>query len=146
MKILSVAGDRLVILLSGEDTQLQYTVMEASVPPGAGPPPHLHHYEDETFLVLSGEITFYLADQVIPMKKGEFIFAPRGVSHHFKNTSAETAVLLETASPAGIERFFEAVGRPLTTRQDSPFPVTADDISQMQAIAPKFGIKILPPK
>ncbi|HTR42072.1 MAG TPA: cupin domain-containing protein [Pseudomonadales bacterium] len=146
MKILSVAGDRVVMLLSGEETQQQYAVMEATLPPGAGPPPHLHHREDETMLVLAGEITFYLGDKIIPLKQGEFIFAPRGIPHHFKNTGNVDAVLLETASPAGIERFFETVGHPLASRQDRPVKPTAEDISHMRAMAPQFGIEIFPPK
>ncbi len=146
MKTLSVAGDRVVILLDGNDTHGQYTVMEATLPPGAGPPPHVHTREDETFLVLAGEVTFYLGDKTVQLKGGEFILASRGIPHHFKNTGAQETILLESASPAGIERFFEATGKPLATRLDSPVPVTAEDISRMRAIAPEFGITILPPK
>jgi mannose-6-phosphate isomerase-like protein (cupin superfamily) len=146
MKIFSVAGDRVAILLSGEDTLQKYTVMEAIVPPGAGPPPHLHEREDETFLVLAGEIIFYLADKVIPLKKGEFIFAPRGISHHFRNAGSAPALLLETASPAGIERFFEAAGHPLKNLHDQPLPITSEDIQRMRVLAPQFGIQIFPQK
>jgi quercetin dioxygenase-like cupin family protein len=145
MKTLSVAGDRVVILLSGEDTQQQYAVMEATVPPGAGPPPHLHHKEDETFLVLSGEITFFLDGKPYPLKQGEFIFAPRGVPHYFKNTGSADAVLLETASPAGVERFFEVAGHPLSARTDRPLPITAEDVARLRKMAPEFGIEIFPP-
>jgi len=51
--------------------------------------------------------------------------------------------LLETSSPVGIERFFEAAGHPLTHRQDRPLPNAPSDIAHMQAIAPSFGIDIL---
>jgi mannose-6-phosphate isomerase-like protein (cupin superfamily) len=146
MKILSVAGDRVVVLLDGDDTQGQYTVMEAMLPPGAGPPPHVHRREDETFAVLAGEVTFHIGDQTVVLRKGEFIFAPREIPHYFKNTGSQDAVLLETASPAGVERFFEAVAKPLATRQDRPQALTPEDISQMRALAPKFGITILGPK
>ena len=146
MKTLSVAGDRVVILLDGEDTRQQYVVMEATVPPGAGPPPHLHQKEDETFLVLSGEITFFLDGKPCVLKQGEFIFAPRGVPHYFKNTGLADAVLLETASPAGIERFFEVAGHPLAARTDRPLPIAAEDIARMRKLAPGFGIEIFPPK
>src|ERR1700744_3070789 len=107
MKIISVAGDRLAILLSGEDTQQKYVVMESTVPPNAGPPPHVHSREDESFLVLAGQITFYLRGKIMILKEGDFITAPRGIPHHFKNTSQQDALLLITATPAGIEQFFE---------------------------------------
>jgi len=36
-------------LVTGEQTGGAYFVMEALVPPGGGPPPHIHRNEDETF-------------------------------------------------------------------------------------------------
>jgi quercetin dioxygenase-like cupin family protein len=143
MKILSVVGDRVAILLDGASTGQKYTVMEATLPPGGGPPPHLHHNEDETMLVLSGEVTFHLGDTTRLLKKGDFIFAPKGIPHYFKNTGSSEAILLETASPAGVELFFEAAGHPLPNRETPPLPLTAEDIPHMMAIAPSFGIDIL---
>lgn len=143
MKVLSVAGDRVAILLDGAATCQKYTIMEATLPVNAGPPPHLHHREDETISVLSGEITFFLGDATKLLKTGDFIFAPRGIPHHFKNTGTEEAILLETASPAGIESFFETVGHPLLDRNAPPLPRTAEDITHMIAVAPSFGIEIL---
>ncbi len=146
MKTISVAGDRVTILLEGSDTQQQYTVMEATLPPGGGPPRHLHHREDETFLVLSGEVTFFVGDTVTVLKKGGFLFAPRGIPHHFRNTGSAEATLLETALPAGVEVFFAAAGKPLPDRNASPLPFSREDIAHMIAIAPSFGIEILPPQ
>jgi len=143
MKVLSVAGDRVAILLDGTSTHGQYTLMEASLPPQSGPPPHVHQNEDETFMVLSGEVTFYLGDSTKVLKRGDSIFAPRHIPHHFKNTGSTEAILVETASPAGIERFFEAAGHPLPDRNASPLPPSAGDIARMIAIAPSFGIEIL---
>jgi len=117
--------------------------MESTLPPNAGPPPHVHHREDETISVLSGEITFFLGSSTRIMKVGDFIFAPRGIPHHFKNTGTEDAVLLETASPAGIELFFEAAGHLLPDRNAPPLPRTSEDIARMIAVAPSFGIDIL---
>lgn len=143
MKVLSVAGDRVAILLDGTATNQKYTIMEATLPPDAGPPPHVHHREDETISVLSGEITFFLGNATKLLKTGDFIFAPRGIPHHFKNTGTEEAILLETASPAGIELFFEAAGHLLPDRNAPPLSRTVEDITRMIAVAPSFGIDIL---
>lgn len=143
MKVISVAGDRVAILLSGADTNGAYVVMEATLPPNGGPPRHVHQREDETMFVLAGEITFYLGDTTRVLKKGDFIFAPRGIPHHFKNTGTEEAILLETASPAGIERYFESIGRQLKDRSSPPVPPTKEDIATMIATAPSYGIEIL---
>ena len=146
MKIISVAVDRVAILLDGKDSNGQYTVMESTLPPKAGPPPHVHTREDEAFLVLTGEVTFYLGDKTVVHHQGESLFAPRNIPHHFKNSGTGEAVLLETASPAGIEDFFIAAGKPLANRNDPPQPPTAADIQLMRKIAPDYGITILPPK
>ena len=76
MKTLSVAGDRVVILLEGADTEQKYSVMEATVAPGGGPSPHLHHHEDETFLVLAGKLTFYLGDKSFLLEKNNLFLLP----------------------------------------------------------------------
>jgi mannose-6-phosphate isomerase-like protein (cupin superfamily) len=35
----------------GEDTDGQYTLVEVRVDPQIGPPPHIHHREDEAFYI-----------------------------------------------------------------------------------------------
>lgn len=146
MKVISVAGDRVALLLDGEATSQAYVVMESTVPPGGGPPRHVHHREDELFLVLEGEVTFFIGDTTVTHTKGESIVAPKGVPHRFKNTGAAEATMLITAMPAGIEKFFEAAGHPLPDRTSPPVPPTRADIEHMIAIAPTFGIDILIPK
>ena len=42
-------------LAPGEDTNGKYAVWEALVPPGGGPPPHVHCREEVGFYVLDGE-------------------------------------------------------------------------------------------
>lgn len=145
MKTLSVAGDRVTVLLSGEETGNAYTLMEIFMPPGGGPPPHMHHREDEGFLVMEGEVTFYLGEETRILKRGEYIFAPRGTAHHFRNTGSSTALIIATASPAGIEKFFEEVGMMLENRAGVPVPLTAEAVRLMVSTAPKYGIDILVP-
>jgi mannose-6-phosphate isomerase-like protein (cupin superfamily) len=59
--------------------------MEGVLRPGAGPPPHVHRREDEGFLVIVGEVTFFLGDEKFGLKPGEYLFAPPGIPHPFKN-------------------------------------------------------------
>lgn len=143
MKYLSVAGDPLTILLDGNDTGNAYTLMEAILPPGGGPPPHVHEREDEGFLVMDGEVTFYVGDKTILLKQGEFLLAPRGIPHHFVNTGNSEAILVETATPSGIEHFFSEIGTPISGRNAELIPLTAEGIARMVAAAPKYGIQIL---
>src|SRR4051812_36294917 len=47
---LGIVGDTYTILLTGQDTAGRYTLIDMHVPPGGGPPPHRHDFE-ETFTV-----------------------------------------------------------------------------------------------
>jgi hypothetical protein len=49
-------GDRYTFLVTGEESGAAYFAMEAFVPPGGGPGPHIHTREDETFYVLEGHV------------------------------------------------------------------------------------------
>jgi len=55
-RTIAVFGDVYRFLAVGEDTNGKYALWEAVVPPGGGPPPHVHSREEEGFYVLEGEI------------------------------------------------------------------------------------------
>jgi quercetin dioxygenase-like cupin family protein len=92
---------------------------------GAATPVHIHHDADETFYVLSGEVTAFVGDERIDARAGDFVFGPRGVPHAWVVRS-ESAELLVTSGPAGtedaeghgIDGFFREVGFPV----DGPKP------------------------
>jgi len=51
-KSLWVLGDLYTFKVVGEETGGAIAVLEVQVQPQNGPPPHIHHREDETFYVL----------------------------------------------------------------------------------------------
>src|SRR5712692_8932007 len=57
-RTVAVVGDVYRFLATGDDTNGKYALWEAIVPPGGGPPPHVHSREEEGFYILEGEITF----------------------------------------------------------------------------------------
>ena len=59
------AGDEYRYLATGVDTDGQYYLVEAIVPPGGGPPAHIQTREEEAFYVLEGELTFYGDDSEV---------------------------------------------------------------------------------
>lgn len=62
-----------------------------TVPPGKRSCPyHLHHGEEEAFLILQGEGTLRVAGELLPVKAGDLIVMPAGPDypHHLLNTSA----------------------------------------------------------
>lgn len=141
-KILKIAGGEYRILLSGKETDGKMATIEMTVPPGNGPVPHEHPGFAETFYVTSGEVTFITASGKQTVSKGGFVHIPEnGEAHHFKNESDETAVLLCTVQPAGLDAFFEEVDAVL--HRDPPSGQNKEEII---ALAEKFGQTLFPPE
>jgi quercetin dioxygenase-like cupin family protein len=134
-------GDLYTFLVTGEESDGAYFSMLAIVPPGGGPPPHTHAFEDETFYVLEGTPTFRLGDERILAGPGDFVNVPRGILHCFRNLSDAPVRMILTFTPAGIERFFEeTLERALDLTQDPP-----DNLEEVGALyaeaAPRYGME-----
>jgi quercetin dioxygenase-like cupin family protein len=100
-------GDHYTFLVTGEESRGAYFAMEALVPPGGGPPPHIHTREDESFYLLAGQIEFLLGEQTVLAGPGDYVNVPRGTVHCFRNSGTETARMVLTFTPAGREKWFE---------------------------------------
>lgn len=144
-RTIGVVGDIYRFLVTGAESHGKYAVMEAIVPPGGGPPPHVHSREEEGFYVLEGEITFRVGDDVIRAPAGTFANMPIGSLHSFRNESNQTAKMLITVAPAGLEEMFFACGTPLAEGATTAVPPTKADIDKLLAIAPLYGVEIQPP-
>src|SRR6478752_5267205 len=103
-RTIAVVGDVYRFLATGEDTNGKYAVWEAIVPPGGGPPPHVHSREEEGFYVLEGEIALTVNGERVVAAAGTFANMPVGTPHSFKNESARTARMLISVAPAGLEQ------------------------------------------
>jgi RimJ/RimL family protein N-acetyltransferase/quercetin dioxygenase-like cupin family protein len=143
---IGVVGDVYRFLATGEDTNGRYALWEAIVPPGGGPPPHVHSREEEGFYILEGEITFQIGDQRLVATAGMFANMPVGTPHSFKNESSKSAKMLISVAPAGLEKMFFEVGQQVAVGATSAAPPTKADIEKLLAVAPRYGIEIqLPP-
>ena len=116
---LGLVGDTYTMLLSGEQTAGRYCLIDMHIPPGGGPPPHRHDFE-ETFMVLEGELeaTFRGVKQIV--RGGETIHIPANAPHQFRNTTDKPARTLCICAPAGQENFFKEVSVPVATRTTPP--------------------------
>ncbi len=144
---LSVLGDLLTFKVVGADTGGAYTVLEATVLPGGGPPPHVHGRENEDFFILEGEFEFFRQGEA-PLRAtaGDYVHTPTGVVHTFKNVGATAGRMLLLAIPAGIERFFAEMGQrlaPGAAPGPPAGPPTPEQIDHVVRTALKYGIEIL---
>ena len=144
-RTIAVVGDVYRFLATGEDTNGKYAMWEAIVPPGGGPPPHVHSREEEGFFVLEGEITLHVGDKRIVAKAGAFANMPVGTPHSFKNESERTARMLISVVPAGLEQMFFEVGVLLADGATTALPPTKEEIGKLLAVAARYGIEIALP-
>jgi quercetin dioxygenase-like cupin family protein len=144
-RTIAVVGDVYRFLATGKDTNGKYAVWEAIVPPGGGPPPHVHAREEEGFHILEGEITLQAGDKQIVATAGMFVNMPVGLPHSFKNESSRPARMMIMVAPAGLEDMFFEVGVPLADGSKTALPPTQEEIAKLLKIAPKYGIEILLP-
>jgi quercetin dioxygenase-like cupin family protein len=145
-RTVAVVGDIYRFLATGDETDGKYAMWEAIVPPGGGPPPHVHSREEEGFFVLEGEITFQIGEDRIVAKAGTFANMPIGMPHSFRNESNSTAKMLITIAPAGLEQMFFEVSSPLPQGATTAPHPTQTDIEKLLEIAPTYGIEIRLPK
>jgi chromate reductase, NAD(P)H dehydrogenase (quinone) len=142
--VYAVAGDNYTVKAGGGETGGAYAAFEFLIPPGGGPPPHTHEREYEGFYLLDGELTFYLgADRTrVTAYPGDFIAAPVGVLHQFRNESDSPAKAFVIAAPSGVETFFAAAGQVLPEGSTDIQPPSESDIDRLYELGPKWGIAI----
>ncbi len=141
----SVVGTKYTFKAVGEETGEAYALFELTVPPQGGAPLHRHQLEDEAFYVQEGEVEFQLGEEVIVGTAGTCLHSPKGQFHRFKNIGSAPAKLLCWVVPAGLEKFFAEVGKPLASPADMPPPVTPADVEKLLATAPKYQLEVIPP-
>ncbi len=143
---LAVVGDTYTILVDGRQTAGRYTLIDMLIPPGGGPPPHRHNFE-ELFSILEGEVTLTFRGETITAGVGTTVNIPANAPHQFQNTSGDTVRLLCLCAPSGQEAFFREVGIPVATRT-TPAPKLSDAEQQAfkeksLALAAKYQTELL---
>ena len=62
-------------------------------------PLHVHHDDDEAWIVLQGSLRFRMGDEFVDVAAGGGILAPRGTPHQYGNPSPEPARYLLVMTP-----------------------------------------------
>ena len=130
------------VKISAEDTGGALTAIDSWLTPAANPPMHIHHDADESFVVLEGEVEFFLGTESRVARAGDFVFGPRGVPHRFEVRTPEARMLV-IGTPGGGERFFQALGEPAAA--PTLLVPHQPDIPRVLGVAADNGIEILPP-
>jgi quercetin dioxygenase-like cupin family protein len=143
---IGLLGDTYTITLTGEDTDGRYCVIDMYVPPGGGPPPHRHDFE-ETFILLEGEIEATFRGRKAAVRAGDTLHIPANAPHQFHNSSGSAVRMICICSPAGLEKFFMEVGVPVATRTTPPPNLDPNEqsafIAKARALAPRYRTELL---
>ncbi len=143
---IGMVGDTYTITVTGEDTAGRFCVIDMFIPPGGGPPPHRHDFE-ETFILLEGEMEATFRGQKSMVRAGDTLNIPANAPHQFHNASTTAVRMICICSPAGQEKFFLEVGVPVATR--TTVPPTLDEkeqaafLQKVRAIVPKYRTELL---
>ena len=143
---LGLVGDTYTVTITGEQTNGRFCVIDMHIPPGGGPPPHRHDFE-ETFILLEGEMEATFRGKKSVVRAGETLNIPANAPHQFHNASTRPVRMLCICSPAGQEKFFMEVGVPVATRTMPPPKLGKEEeaafIEKVKALAPKYRTELL---
>jgi quercetin dioxygenase-like cupin family protein len=129
---------------AGGETGGAATVMEMTLPPGLGPPPH-RHPGGEAVYVLEGTLRYHVEGETFDGAAGDFFYLPQGTLENFEPTGDTPLRILVIYTPGGIDRFFHEAGEPAQARELPPPPDSPPDVERLVEIGGRYGMEIAPP-
>jgi len=143
---IGLVGDTYTITVAGKETNDRFCVIDMHIPPGGGPPPHRHDFE-ETFILLEGEMEVTFRGEQSTVRAGDTINVPSNAPHQFHNSSKNPVRMICICSPAGNDSFFVEVGVPVATRTTPPPDLDAKQMAEflekVKAITPRYHTELL---
>ena len=128
---------------TAEETDGAFILVEDRMSRGKMTPLHTHPNQDETLIVLEGEILVYADGREHRVGPRGVAVAPRGDPHAFLVTS-ESALMLALQTPGSGEAFYRDASEPSTEETDAERP---PDLDRLRAAAQRHPdiIQILGP-
>jgi quercetin dioxygenase-like cupin family protein len=125
-------GTLAIIRVPGEAVDGRFALIEFLFPRNASPPLHTHP-QDESYIVLDGQLTVRAGANRSELDPGDVRVVPTGVAHTFR-VDSDTARVLVLSTPAGIERLVRDGSIPATSPTlpppDTPRP-TCERLEQL---------------
>lgn len=142
--LISSMGNTYRIVMDGDETGGRFSIIETFVNPGEGGGSHIHHNEDESFLITEGEVVFYDDKRRIVAQVGTFIMCPPGVKRAFRNESDDIAKMMIFYTPLGIENMIKLDGKSVTEHLIALYTSTSNKkYKACSQLSKKFGIEDL---
>jgi quercetin dioxygenase-like cupin family protein len=105
----NVLDGRSRVLVRPDAVNDAYAMLEQTIPPGKGPPLHVHRHETEIFYVIEGTFEFRVAGDRFVAGPGTNVVGPRDIPHTFRNVGETPGKLLLTIIPGRFGNYFSEV-------------------------------------
>lgn len=135
------------IRISGDQNSDEISVLEHHAYHGDSPPLHIHHTEDEIFIVLEGAFRFVIGNDEHRLLPGETVLAPKGIPHAYRVESEQGGRWLTITTGHDFENFVKAISRPAdkTALPERHGPPTEEFKKQLANMAAEYNIEIVGP-
>ena len=130
------------IKLTAADSGGQMTIVEVTEPPGAEAPLHVHHREDEAFVVLEGEVTLEVGGASAAAGPGDVAYGPRGVPHRYV-VGPDGCRMLLVCTPGGFEGLVREMSEPAREPTLPPPSEQEPDYARIASVAEAYGCELL---
>ena len=131
-------GTLAIVRVPGEATGGRLAVIEFLFPHGASPPLHTHP-QDESYVVLDGQLTVQAGAERFELGAGGVATVPLGVPHSFR-VDSDTARVLVLSTPAGIERFVRDGSVPASAPTLPPADTPRPDPAELEQTFRRHGV------
>ena len=135
------------VKLTQEAAGGQMSIVELSGPAEDMPPLHVHHTDHEAWVILEGEVSFFVgSNDPVRVAAGGIAFGPKGVPHTYRNETA--ARLLAICTPGDFADFVIAASSPAERPElppPPPGPPSDEEAGAIAELAGKHGIELLGP-
>jgi quercetin dioxygenase-like cupin family protein len=136
-RTIDLGAFRMSVKADASDTGGAFTLLEASEPPGFGPPMHTHEDAAEAFYVLEGEYLIFIEEEELVCPAGSFVYVPAGVVHGFRVGNVQSRKL-NIYTPAAMVGYFDELAIAATGD-------TSPDAAALTEMAARYSMTVLGP-
>jgi quercetin dioxygenase-like cupin family protein len=136
-------GTLAVIRIPGSAAGGRFALVEFLFPRHASPPLHTHP-QDESYVVLEGQMTLQSGDRRVELAAGAAAVVPMGVPHTFR-VESDTARVLMLSTPAGIEEMVRDASVPASAPTLPPADAPRPSPEELKRIFEAYGQVVVGP-
>ncbi len=123
------------------------SLLEHHAPLHDSPPLHVHHTEDEVFVILEGDFRFNINNQERLHTKGDVLRIPKDVPHTYLVESKSGGHWMTITVRGDFEKLVREISRPAERNElpEPSGPPTPEAMKHLETVAAKYGIDIVGP-